>query len=494
LTTELAVNALGQALCRRVGEPRYKLWFADKTKWIWHEDHLTVGVPNHFYLDWLKKAFADDIRAAAEDALGLAPPLRFVIEPELFQAARQQERTDTPVAAVARGPQVEDHRSEDHDQGDLASYFPQPFPARIRRADGAGTTGGGQRPPTHQRRWRRLADFVVGPCNRVAHASAQCVVEAPGQEANPLVVHGPVGTGKTHLLEGIHHGLRHARADWRVCYITAEDFTHRFVQAMRLNKLGTFRKQFRDCDAFLLDDLHFLATKPATQEEFLHTFDALHAESRQVVVSCDCHPRLIDQFLPELADRLLGGAVWSVAPPELETRLDLLRAKAARQATVLPEDVLKLLAENLRGNVRELEGALNSLQHYSRVAGSRIDLPLARQVLGDLLRHSVRLVKVDDVERAICQVLRLDHAALRSKQRGWSHSHPRMLAMFLVRKQTGASYAEIGQRFGGRNHSTVVAAEKKVRQWIKDDATLNLGDHPLRVRDVIERIERELQR
>jgi chromosomal replication initiator protein len=183
-----------------------------------------------------------------------------------------------------------------------------------------------------------------------------------------------------------------------------------------------------------------------------------------------------------------------VAPPEAETRLDLLRSKAGKQASPLAEEVLAFLAENLRGNVRELEGALNSLHHYSRVAGRKIDVPLARQVLGDLLRHSVRLVKVDDVERAVCNVLRLANTALQSKQRGWSHSHPRMLAMFLARKHTGVPYSEIGQRFGSRNHSTAVAAEKKVRQWLKDDATLSLGDRPLRVRDVIERIERELLR
>src|SRR5262249_50298755 len=175
------------------------------------------------------------------------------------------------------------------------------------------------------RRWHRLNDFVVGPCNRVAHASALSVVEAPGDGPNPLVLHGPVGTGKTHLLEGIYAGLRRANPSWRVFYVTAEDFTNRFVQAMRLGKLGAFRKQFRECDALLVDDLHFLATKRATQEEFLHTFDALQADGRQMVLTCDCHPRLADDFTPELTDRLLGGAVWGLTPPDADTRLAILR-------------------------------------------------------------------------------------------------------------------------------------------------------------------------
>ena len=181
------------------------------------------------------------------------------------------------------------------------------------------------------RRWRKLSEFVVGPCNRVAHASALSVVEAPGEGPNPLVLHGPVGTGKTHLLEGIYAGVRRAHADWRVLYITTEDFTNRFVQAMRLGKLGAFRKHFRECDALLMDDLHFLASKKATQEEFLHTFDALLADGRQLVLTCDCHPRLADDFTPELTDRLLGGAVWGLAPPDADVRLAVLRARAVLQ-------------------------------------------------------------------------------------------------------------------------------------------------------------------
>src|SRR5205085_657178 len=205
--------------------------------------------------------------------------------------------------------------------------------------------------------------------------------------------HGPTGTGKTHLLEGIYAGLRKNRPDWRVCFVTSEEFTNRFVQAMRLGKLAAFRKQFRECDALLIDDLHFLASKRATQEEFLHTLDALCTDGRQVVATCDCHPRLTDQFLPELADRLLGGAIWTLLPPDPKTRLDLLRKKASRfDRGAWPDEVFQLLAEKLTGNVRELEGALHSVQHYGRVAGRPVDLELVREALGDLLRHCVRVV------------------------------------------------------------------------------------------------------
>jgi chromosomal replication initiator protein len=335
---------------------------------------------------------------------------------------------------------------------------------------------------------------VVGPCNRVAHASALSVVEEPGEHANPLVLHGPVGTGKTHLLEGVYAGLRKAHPDWQVCFVTAEDFTNRFVQAMRLGKLGGFRRRFRECDAFLMDDLDFLAGKKATQEEFVHTFDVLHAAGRQIVVTCDCHPKLAGELAPELLDRLLGGAVWGLLPPDPETRLRLLEVKAARGGTPLPGDVLRDLADHLHGNVRELEGALHSLRHYSQVAGRPVDLALAREALGDLLRHAVRVVQLADLDRAVCRALHLEGGALQSRQRAWAVSHPRMLAMYLARKHTAAAYSDVGRHFGGRNHSTAVAAEKKVRQWLQNDQEVLVGERRLRARDAVALVERELLR
>ena len=475
------VASLGQAIAQRIGEPRYNLWFARNTKLTWIDERLVVGVPNHFYQDWLQNTFADAVRSAAHEVLGRPMQVSFTIDPELFQAARQAQ------AEVEQGQKL----------------APVEKVARASAAGKAGSAGSAPAPPGHAplrpskatRRWLRLADFVVGPCNRVAHASALSLIEAPGLGVNPLVLHGPVGTGKTHLLEGIYLGLRKQQPDWRICYVTAEEFTNRFVQALRFGKLGPFRKHFRECDSLLVDDLDFLTTKKrASQEEFLHTFDALLAGNKQLVVTCDCHPRLVDTFSPELTDRLLGGAVWGLAPPEPETRLKILQAKCARTQPEIPEEVLRYLAGQLRGNVRELEGALHSVRHFCRVAGRPVDLALAREALGDLLRHAVRVVQLQDIDRAVCQVLRLDAGALQSKQRAWVVSHPRMVAMFLARKHTAAAYSEIGRYFGDRNHSTAVAAEKKIRQWLQDDAELALGERHLHVRAVVELIERELLR
>jgi chromosomal replication initiator protein len=454
-------EALTKTLCQRIGEPRFNLWFAGKTKFACHDDHLAVGVANLFLHDWLQKTFAADVQAAAADVLGKPLPVRFLIDPELFQAARQREVT-APVPASPSAPP----------------------PARTPAAKKT-------RP---QRRWRALEEFVVGACNRVAHAAALGLIEAPEDVPYPLVLHGPVGTGKTHLLEGIFAGLERTQPDWRVAFVTAEEFTNRFVQAMHHRKLSAFRKQFRECDALLVDDLHFLARKQATQEEFLHSLDTLAGEGRPIAVTCDCHPRLADALLPEMTDRLAGGAVWGLTTPDHATRSLILRVRAARLGG-MPESVIAFLADHLHGNVRELEGAVHSVMHLSRVAGRPLDVALAREALGDVLRHSVRLVRLPDVDRAVCAALGLAADALHSKKRGWQHSHPRMLAMYLARKYTEATYSEIGKHFGSRSHSTVAASEKKVRQWLTDNSPLaTCGKRTVPVRDLLERIERELGR
>ena len=453
-TTYDVVGALADVLCKRIGESRYNLWFAGKTRLVMNDDHLAVGVANLFLQDWLQKTFGADVEAVAAEVTGVRKAVRFVIEPQLFQAARAE-------------------------QGDVPE----------KQADQPGAPA--RRPTVRPRRWRPLTEFIVGPCNRVAHASALSVVETPNDAPIPLVLHGPVGVGKTHLLEGVAAGLSRRFPDGRILFLTAEDFTNRFVAAMHQHKLGGFRKQFRECDALLVDDIGFLAKKKATQEEFLHTLDALMTSQRPVVLTSDCHPRLADHFCAELTDRLGGGAVWSLATPERPTRLEILRAKAIR-AGGLPGDVLDFLAEHLRGNVRELEGAVHSVAHLTRVTGRPIDVEMAREALGDLLRHSLRLVTLEDVERVFCDVLGISRELLFSKKRQWVYSYPRMLAMYLARKHTSATYSEVGQHFGGRNHSTVVAGEKKVRQWLADNITLQLGKRILPVREMVEQIERKL--
>jgi chromosomal replication initiator protein len=505
------VAALRQAIAQRIGEPRYQFWFAANTRFAWQDGVLVVGVPNHFYQEWLARTFGEAVHQAAADVLGRPMQVQFNIDPELFQAARRAQAQEHGNQASSRATVLADPtRAAEEGPAEKRRQATAPPTARAATQTDAPAERQAPRPTKRTRRWHRLSDFVVGSCNRMAHAAALSVIEAPGEAANPLVLHGPVGTGKTHLLEAIYAALRRQHPDWRVVFVTAEEFTNRFVQALRLGKLGPFRGHFRECDVLLADDVQFLAKTRASQEEFLHTFDALHADGRQVVVTADCHPQLAGELSPLLTDRLVGGACWSLMPPEVQTRAAILRHRAggvgrpapsaagvgrpAPSAGGLPEEVIDFLAGQLRGNVRELEGALHTLRHYSQVAGRPIDMALAREALGELIRHAVRVIQLEDVDRAVCRALRLEPGALQGKQRAWAVSHPRMLAMYLARKHTAAAYSEIGRHFGGRNHSTAVAAEKKVRQWLADDGTLVLGQHSLRVRDGVELAERELLR
>lgn len=483
------VAALEQALIHRLGEPRYHMWFDGHAHFQWNEDRLQVGVPNLHFQEWLQKKFGSTVVDSAREVFHRPMRVKFVIDPKLFQAARRDQegvaaRNPMPPDGRQNPTEIQPEETPNDPSQPQAGAWRRFRPDRPHRAN----------PPRRTRRWLRLADFIVGPCNRVAHASAQGMVEDPAAMAGPLVWHGPVGTGKTHLLEAVYLGLRKNRPDWRICYLTAEDFTNRFLAALRAGKLGGFRRQFRDCDALLLDDLQFLAGKKATRVEFLHTLDALLRDGKPVLATCDCHPRLADDWAPELVDRLLGGAIWGLLPPEEDTRLAILRAKAtATPGPALTESVLTFLAQIVRGNVRELEGALRTLRHYSLATNRPVDVALAREALTDWLRHAVRPVALADVDAAVCRVMQIPAGSLQSKARTWMVSHPRMLAMYLARKYTNAAYSEVGQFFGARTHSTAVAAEKKVRQWLEDDESWMLGGRSLRVREIVERSERWLR-
>ncbi len=499
-------GAVADAVAARIGVGRFSLWFQGHTKFVSLGSSVVVAARNQHTQEWLEHTFGAAVREAVADVCGPGVPVRWAVdaldEPEPApaparngEAAPVQERDQE----IGRQKEGEPHLGSRAlpaapVQRDLFGDPVAPSRPKVKRAhpDEAALEKPVPSPRTG-RRWKSLADFVTGPSNRVAHASALSVVEEPGQCANPLVIHGPVGTGKSHLLEGIFAGLKR-QSEHRPCYVTAEEFTTRFVQSSRLGKMSAFRRQFRECSALLLDDLHFLATRKATQEEFLHTFDALVADGRQVVVTTDCHPRLADELMPELVDRLLGGAVWGLLPPDPDTRLEILRKKSTGCAPAIPDAVLKSLAATLRGNVRELEGAVNSVRHYAKVTGRPADMQTAREALGDLLRHAVRVVTVADVDAAVCATLRLSGGTLQSKSRAWTVTHPRMIAVYLCRKHTAATYGEISKHFGAKTHSTAVAAEKKVRAWIEKGAGVAIGDRDWPVKELLDRVERELQR
>jgi chromosomal replication initiator protein len=316
---------------------------------------------------------------------------------------------------------------------------------------------------------RRLDDFMTGSCNRLAHAAAREMIHTVGSVFNPLVIHGGVGLGKTHLLEAIARGLRQAHPGRNVVLITAEAFTNGFLDAMRAGTLASFRARYRGAGGLAIDDIHFLAGTRATQGEFLHTFNALVEKGSPIIVTADQHPRRIARLSDELATRFLGGMVVKLEAPDPATRRAILQAKSAARGVNVPATVIDYIAEHIRTSVRELEGALHSVIAHALLSGKRIDLPLARAALRDTIRHAAQAVGLRDVERAVCQLFQIDPEAMKSDGRARAIAHPRMLAMYLARKHTGAAYSEIGRYFGGRNHSTVISAEKKVIGWLRDE-------------------------
>jgi chromosomal replication initiator protein len=339
---------------------------------------------------------------------------------------------------------------------------------------------------------RRLEDFVTGPGNRLAYAAAQEVAESAGSSFNPLVLYGAIGLGKTHLLEGIGHALKRRHPNLCVVRVTAEGFTNSFLEAMRTGSLSSFRTRYRNAGGLLVDDVHFLAAKRATQDEFLHTFNALTSKGALIVLAADQHPRLISRLADELVTRFLGGMVVKIEPPDLATRRAILYARAAARRVDVPEAVITYIAEHLHSSVRELEGALCTVIAQAALTGKRLDLYLAQAALQDTIRHATHLIALHDIERAICQLFQLNGEGLKSDSRARVLAYPRMIAMFLARKHTGASYSEIGRFFGDRNHSTVIAAEKKVRTWLCAEKRSSLLPGFETVADLLTNLERTL--
>jgi len=277
-----------------------------------------------------------------------------------------------------------------------------------------------------------------------------------------------------------------------VVQITAEAFTNAFLEAMRANAQSGFRARFRGVDALIVDDVHFFASKRATQDEFLHTFNALMAAGRPIVLSSDQHPRSLSKLTDELATRFLGGMLVKLDTPDAATRRAIVIAKAAARGVEMPEPVATYIAENLRYSVRELEGAVHSVMAHASLIGRRIDMNLARLALGDSIRTTTHAIALKDIEHAVCKLFRIDAELLRSNTRSRSVAQPRMLAMFLARQYSTAAYSEIGRHFGGRNHSTVISAEKKVKAWLKSDQQSAALPGFETMADIIAALERSL--
>jgi chromosomal replication initiator protein len=310
---------------------------------------------------------------------------------------------------------------------------------------------------------------------------------------NPLFIHGNCGLGKTHLLQGLCKKFIEHHPTKRWAYMTGEEFTNEFLTGMRQNKLDVFRRKMRDLDLLVIDDVHFLGGKKATQEEFLHTFNAIEAMGRQVVLVSDEHPKMIEEFGESLINRFVSGMVVRIDPPNYATRCEILRSLALRNHLSVSEEVISWIARRVTQNVRELEGALNRIAAHVKLTGRPADADLAQEALGDLDRQLVAPVKPENIMQAVCNYFSLDQKDLMSGRRQRTISLARSVAMFLVRKTAKLSFPEIGIRMGKRNHSTVISACRRIERAVQKNEALiwtsSVGDRTEEAAELIQRLE-----
>jgi chromosomal replication initiator protein len=355
--------------------------------------------------------------------------------------------------------------------------------AGIEAAHGAASGGGAARRPQ-----AALDAFVVGPSNRMAFAAVELGAARPG-EMSPLVLHGPTGVGKSHLLEGVCRRFRERHAGATTLLLSAEQFTTSFLQSLHGSGLPGFRRACRQADLLAIDDLQFFVGKRATLMELQQTVDSLHRQGRQLVFASDRDLSALDGLGAELVTRLRGGMTARIEPPDYDVRRGIVAAVASQRGFVLPEDVIHYVATHMTRHARELMGAINRLEATSHMLGLPVSLGMAEEALTDLVRSSGRSVRLADIERAVCSAFGLEAGSLQSARRARTVNHPRMLAMYLARRHTSSALAEIGSYFGRRSHSTVISAQKTVDGWVTQRSRIVLADATWDVEEAIRRVE-----
>ncbi|HVB59044.1 MAG TPA: chromosomal replication initiator protein DnaA [Candidatus Acidoferrales bacterium] len=315
--------------------------------------------------------------------------------------------------------------------------------------------------------------FIVGASNQFAHAAAMAVAEQPSKSYNPLFLYGGVGLGKTHLMQAIGHRLKQRNPALRITYISAEKFTNEVIASIRFERMANFRDRFRNMDVLMVDDIQFIATRERTQEEFFHTFNALHDQQKQIVISSDCPPKEISAIEERLRSRFEWGLIADIQPPDLETKIAILQKKAESERVRLPDDVADYIARAIKSNIRELEGALIRLMAYASLTGVEINLPTAQQVLKAIVEIQEKKVTIEQIQKRVGEHfgLRAQDLKIRSNSKGIAY--PRQIAMFLVKQLTSASLPEIGKQFGGKHHTTVLHSINKIGLLRQSDKDLN---------------------
>jgi len=390
-------------------------------------DHLRIGAPNPFSRDWLAQHHLDALQHAAQEVVGGHPRVTIVVD-------------ETAVAESA----------------------PAPMPTR---AGGTGTAEGLNPRYTFDA-------FVVGSSNQFAQAACQAVAELPSRAYNPLFIYGGVGLGKTHLLHAVGHQSVRLFPGMAVVYISSERFTNELINAIRYDRTAEFRARYRTIDLLLIDDIQFISGKERTQEEFFHTFNDLYESRKQIIVSSDCSPKEIPEIEERLRSRFEWGLIADIQPPDFETRVAILKKKAALERVRLTDDVAYLIASRIKSNIRELEGSLTRMIAFCALTGREMSVDLTQEVLGELWGEEEKIITIEQIQRKVCDLFGIRLSDLKAKTRTKAIAFPRQIAMYLARQLTHASLAEVGRAFGGKDHTTVLHAVDKVQALLQEDPKL----------------------
>jgi len=428
------------------GEQAFRSWLKPLTLIGCADGELRIVVPTRFIRDWVMQHYADRLKHLWESEM---PELRALeIAVDSARAPSQRDGEGSTVRLVATTPAEE------------TAAVPPPSSAAI--------DIGASLDPRFT-----FENFVVGKSNELAYAAARRVAEAKSVPFNPLFLYGGVGLGKTHLMHAIAWGIKKTQPEKRVIYLSAEKFMYQFIRALRHKNTMAFKEQFRSVDLLMIDDVQFISGKDSTQEEFFHTFNALVDQNRQVVISADKSPSDLEGLEERMRSRLGWGLVADIHPTTYELRLGILQAKAEQLGADIPTKVLEFLAHKILSNVRELEGALNRIVAHATLVGRPITLETTSEVLHDLLRANDRRVTIEEIQRRVAEHFNIKIAEMQSARRARAVARPRQVAMYLAKQLTSRSLPEIGRKFGGRDHTTVMHAVRKVEELRATDASFS---------------------
>ncbi|GGG26716.1 chromosomal replication initiator protein DnaA [Paenibacillus abyssi] len=417
----------------KLSKPSFDTWFKATKASFLNEDLLVITAPTTFAAEWLESRYTKLVRTTLYEYLGRQVDIKFAIE---------ENKPPEPVA---------------------------PYPAAVPAAP-----VGPEETFSHMLNPKYTFDtFVIGANNRFAHAASLAVAEAPAKAYNPLFLYGGVGLGKTHLMHAIGHYILEHNQNTRVLYISSEKFTNEFINAIRDNRGESFRMKYRNIDVLLIDDIQFLAGKEQTQEEFFHTFNALHEERKQIIISSDRPPKEIPTLEERLRSRFEWGLITDIQPPDLETRIAILRKKAKAENLDIPNEAMVYIANQIDTNIRELEGALIRVVAYSSLINEDISSHLAAEALKDIIPSSrPKMITIQDIQQKVGEFYGLKLEEFKARKRTKAVAFPRQIAMYLAREMTDYSLPKIGEAFGGRDHTTVIHAHEKITQQLKLDQEL----------------------